>query len=255
MSAFASAIPSELVNPLRLAQRVAILTGAGVSAESGVPTFRAAQTGLWSRYRPEELATPEAFRRNPRLVWDWYAWRRELVAKATPNPGHYAIAEMERRLPSFTLITQNVDGLHARAGSGSRAPIIELHGNLGRVKCFQEDLPVESWQDSDEVPPRCPRCGGPLRPDVVWFGEMLPEGALQAAIHAASRAELFFSIGTSGLVEPTASLPFYALRAGARLVEINPEETPLTSKAHFVLSGPSAQVLPALMQAAWPQSI
>ncbi len=164
-------IPTELIEALRKAARVTALTGAGISAESGVPTFRDAQTGLWAKYRPEELATTEAFRRNPRLVWDWYTWRRERVAQAHPNPGHLALAEMEKRVPQFTLVTQNVDGLHRRAGSRN---VIELHGNIMRTKCFHEDIMVEAWADTGETPPSCPHCGGPLRPDVVWFGEALP---------------------------------------------------------------------------------
>ena len=241
-------IPDPLVIRLRTARRVAVLTGAGISAESGVPTFREAQTGLWARYNPEDLATPEAFRRNPRLVWEWYAWRRELVSKAEPNAGHQALVTLEQRIPTFTLITQNVDGLHRRAGSHS---ILELHGNLFRTKCFSEDQPVENWSDGDEVPPRCPRCGGLLRPDVVWFGEMLPAGALRAAEHAAAESEIFFSIGTSALVYPAAELPFAALNAGATVVEINPQPTPLSPHATFSLNGAAGAVLPSLVEQVW----
>lgn len=241
-------IPVELVNRLRAARRVAVLTGAGISAESGVPTFREAQTGLWARYNPEELATTEAFRRNPRLVWEWYTWRRERVRQAEPNAGHRALVEMERRIAEFTLITQNVDGLHRRAGSHN---ILELHGNLFRSKCFDEDRPVESWPDSDEIPPRCPRCGGLLRPDVVWFGEMLPAGSLRAAEHAAVTVEIFLSIGTSTLVYPAADLPFAALAAGATVVEINPQPTPLSPHVTFSLNGAAGEVLPALVAQTW----
>lgn len=241
--------PVELLTQLRQAQRFAVLTGAGISAESGVPTFREAQTGLWARYRAEELATPQAFRRNPSLVWEWYTWRRGLVAAAEPNLGHLALVEMERRAPLFNLITQNVDGLHQRAGSSFRFPLIELHGNIERSKCFRENKLVETWETSEEVPPCCPDCGSPLRPDVVWFGEALPEGALHAAWEAARTCEIFFSIGTSALVEPAASLPFVALQSGAIVVEINPNSTPLTRDATYVLSGLSGQVLPALVQA------
>lgn len=243
--------PDDLIERLRAAQRVAVLTGAGMSAESGVPTFREAQTGLWARYRAEELATPEAFRRNPRLVWEWYTWRRELISAAQPNPGHLALAEMELRFPSFTLITQNVDGLHQGAGSGQRFPIIELHGNIQRTKCWQENCLVETWQETDEVPPRCPRCGGLLRPDVVWFGETLPQGELQDATQASQECEVFLSIGTSGLVEPAASLPYLALQAGRCVIEINPNPTPLTNQASYVLCGPSGEILPALARAVW----
>src|SRR5574341_154130 len=202
-------IPPVLIESLRAARHVAVLTGSGISAESGVPTFRDAQTGLWAKYRPEELATPEAFRRNPRLVWEWYEWRRGLVAKAAPNPGHLALAELERRVPRLTLVTQNVDGLHQQAGSRG---VIELHGNLQRTKCFEENVVVEAWPITGAAPPRCPRCGGLLRPDVVWFGEALPQPALAAAVEAAQACDLFFAIGTSALVQPAASLPFEAIR-------------------------------------------
>ncbi|MCB1825729.1 MAG: NAD-dependent deacylase [Candidatus Competibacteraceae bacterium] len=233
---------------MRRARRVAVLTGAGISAESGVPTFREAQTGLWARYDPTELATPDAFQRNPKLVWEWYIWRQQRVRQAEPNAGHRALVEMEQRIAEFTLITQNVDGLHRRAGSHQ---ILELHGNLFRAKCFSEDRPVESWSDGEEIPPRCPRCGGLLRPDVVWFGEMLPAATLRAAEHATATAELFFSIGTSALVYPAADLPFAALNAGAAVVEINPQPTPLSPHVTFSLNGAAGQILPALIAAAW----
>ncbi len=235
---------------LRRAQRVAVLTGAGISAESGVPTFRQAQTGLWAQYDPQELATPEAFQRNPRLVWEWYAWRRQLVSQAEPNPGHYALVEMARRVPHLTLITQNVDGLHQRAGSQG---VIELHGNLQRVKCFDSAHAVTTWEDAAEIPPRCPICGSRLRPDVVWFGENLPLAALETAFTAARKCDLFFSIGTSALVHPAASIPLEALRAQAAVVEINPERTPLTHYVTHFLMGPSGQLLPQLVQLAWGQ--
>jgi NAD-dependent deacetylase len=247
-------IPLELVNCLRQAHRVVVLTGAGVSAESGVPTFRDAQTGLWACYRPEELASPQAFMRNPRLVWEWYIWRRERIANAAPNAGHLALAEMEQHVPVFTLVTQNVDGLHQRAGSGQRFPVIELHGNIQRTRCFGENHPVQTWEDTDAIPPRCSRCGSPLRPDVVWFGEALPAEALQAAWQAAADCNLFFSIGTSALVEPAASLPYVALRSGASLVEINPNSTPLSPHTRWLLAGTSAQILPALVASIWPSA-
>jgi NAD-dependent deacetylase len=255
-------ISSNLIQAFHQARHVVALTGAGISAESGVPTFRDAQTGLWAKYSPEELATPQAFQRNPRLVWDWYAWRRELVSKAAPNPGHLALAQLEtyftqqttdpmsptslRDTPRFTLITQNVDGLHQRAGSQN---IIELHGNINRTKCFEENIIIESWPQGNEVPPSCPHCGGPLRPDVVWFGETLPQPALDAAIAAVHICDLFLSIGTSALVHPAASLPYYALQSNAILVEINPDETPLSATATFALHGPAGRILPALFEA------
>lgn len=241
-----------LIEALRAARAVVVLTGAGVSAESGVPTFREAQTGLWAQYNPEELATPAAFRRNPRLVWEWYAWRRQQVAEVQPNPGHFALAEMERHLVGhaarFTLITQNVDGLHHQAGNRQ---IIELHGNIRRVKCFEANHPAESWEEQGELPPRCPRCGSPLRPDVVWFGEMLPAAGLEAAWQAAERCNVFLSIGTSALVQPAASLPLVAAERGARLVEVNPTSTPLSPYANDLLPGPAGLVLPELVRAVW----
>jgi NAD-dependent deacetylase len=241
-------IPQELAAALRGAERVTVLTGAGVSAESDVPTFRDPQ-GLWATFKPEELATPEAFRRNPRRVWEWYEWRRQRIHTVAPNPGHEALARMEEHFDSFTLVTQNVDGLHQRAGSRR---VIELHGNITRTKCFEEDTWVETWSEEGEVPPRCPRCGGLLRPDVVWFGEMLPVQAIREAELASENCDIFFSIGTSTAVYPAAGLPFTALRAGALVVEINPGETALTNRASFVLRGPSGRVLPALLAAAWP---
>lgn len=239
-------IAAELIRKLATAKSVAVLTGAGISAESGVPTFRDAQTGLWANFRPEDLATPRAFRRNPKLVWEWYAWRRKLVAKAQPNAGHLALAELEKRFAAFHLITQNVDGLHQRAGSQN---VIELHGNITRTKCFDEGTLVTEWKDGGEVPPRCPRCGGWLRPDVVWFEEPMPEAELAAAVRASATCDVFFSIGTSALVYPAADLPFQARRHGATIVEVNPQPTPLTEEAQFVLTGPAGEVLPELVGA------
>ena len=241
-------ITPELVRALRDARRITVLSGAGISAESGVPTFRDALTGLWSNFKPEELATPEAFKRNPRLVWEWYAWRRELVTKVQPNPGHLALVELEKHVPHFTLITQNVDGLHQRAGSRN---VIELHGNISRTKCFEENVVVEKWEETGDAPPRCPRCGGPLRPDVVWFNENLPEDAIEKSITASRNCDVFLSIGTSSQVYPAASLPFEALNAGATVVEINPDSTPLTPKADFALRGASGVILPELVDSVW----
>jgi len=238
-------LPPDLLDALRGAERVVVLTGSGVSAESGVPTFREAQTGLWERFDPRELATPEAFARDPRLVWEWYEWRRRLVEEAEPNPGHLALAELERRLPAFALITQNVDGLHQRAGSEN---VTELHGNILRSKCSLEGTTVQDYAP-DEAPPPCPRCGAPLRPDVVWFGEALPHEAFEAASEAARACDLFLSVGTSSLVYPAAALPFEALENGAMLVEVNPHETPLTPHAEHLLRGPAGEVLPGLVAA------
>jgi NAD-dependent protein deacetylase/lipoamidase len=238
-----SVLPPGLIDAMRSAGLTVVLTGSGVSAESGVPTFREAQTGLWARFDPQELATPEAFERDPKLVWDWYEWRRKLVAEASPNPGHAAIAEMERLFPDFTLITQNVDGLHQRAGSRE---VIELHGNILRTKCSVEDMVVDEYEEG-EIPPLCPSCGAPLRPDVVWFGEMLPYEALDVASEAARRSDVFLSVGTSSLVYPAAALPFDALESGATLLEINPGETPLTPHADYTFRGPAGEVLPRLV--------
>ncbi|CAN5578786.1 NAD-dependent deacylase [soil metagenome] len=237
-------IPAQLVENLRGAQSVVSLTGSGISAESGVSTFRDAQTGLWAQYDPQQLATPEAFMRDPELVWQWYEWRRKLVGEAEPNPGHYALAELEQKVPRFALATQNVDGLHWRAGSNS---VLELHGNILRTICSAERVEVEP--SGGEVPPVCTNCGSPLRPDVVWFGEMLPAGVMEAASEAARNCDVFLSVGTSSLVYPAASLPYEAISAGATVVEINPEETPLTDRAEYVLAGKAGEVLPSLVAA------
>ncbi len=250
MSAAGLSIPEDLVGTLREARSVTVLTGSGISAESGVPTFRDAQSGLWARYDPLELATPKAFARDPKLVWRWYLWRRGLVGAAAPNPGHYALVEMERRVPVFTLVTQNVDGLHGAAGSGS---VLELHGNIRRTKCSREGNIIESLDEGE--PPRCPDCGAYLRPDVVWFGEALPEGMIEAALEAARACDLFFSVGTSSLVYPVASLPYAALESGAAVVEINPGETPLTPRATYALRGTAGETLSCLLEAAFRQSV
>ncbi len=232
---------------LEHATSVGVLTGAGISAESGIPTFRDAFTGLWEKFRPEELATPEAFEVNPKLVWDWYAWRREKVVHAVPNAGHRALVEIERRCSSreadFTLVTQNVDGLHRAAGSRR---VVELHGNIRRVKCFDNHHAVESWQEAGDAVPTCPRCGSLLRPDVVWFGEALPPEALAAAMAAARTCDIFLCVGTSTVVEPAASLPFIALESGARVIEVNPQPTPLTASASVSLRGAAGEMLPLL---------
>jgi NAD-dependent deacetylase len=238
----------ELIRTMQAARYITVLTGAGVSAESGIPTFRDAQTGLWAQYRPEDLATPEAFAHNPKLVWNWYAWRAEIARASQPNLGHYALAEMQRHVDQLVLITQNVDGLHQLAGSTG---VIELHGNLMRTKCSREDVVITEWTASDDIPPRCPRCGAYLRPDVVWFGERLPADALEAAAQAANACDVFFSIGTSGLVEPAAALARSALQHGAAVVEVNPTVTPLTSHATFMLQGTSGEILPALIKTVW----
>lgn len=235
---------------LRQARRIAVLTGAGISAESGIPTFRDALTGLWARFRPEDLATPEAFRRNPDLVWSWYRARRHALRAVEPNPGHLALVELARRVPELTLVTQNVDGLHARAGSRD---VIELHGNITRLKCFERNHPIERDPDSESVP-RCGICGSAVRPDVVWFGELLPEASLRRAQEAARSCDLFLSVGTSNLVEPAASLPWIAAAAGAAVLVVNPSmEGQRTGPGIHHLTGPAGVVLPALLREAWPE--
>ena len=248
MSTGPVSFPVELISFLRKASKLVALTGAGVSQESGLRTFRDAQTGLWAQYRPEDLASPEAFRRDPKLVWDWYAWRREAVKAVRPNPGHYALAEIEKHTPSFTLITQNVDGLHRMAGSQN---LLELHGNIQRVRCADCYTFTEMWGDDTEFVPTCRECGGLLRPDVVWFGEALPRDQLESAVEAARSCDVFFSIGTSGVVQPAASLAFAAHNRGAVVVEINAEPTPLTPKADYALHGKSGEILPRFLEAVW----
>jgi len=219
---------------------VVVLTGAGVSAESGVPTFRG-EHGLWRSFRPEQLATPEAFHRDPALVWEWYEWRRGLIGACAPNAAHETLAEIEATLPDFTLITQNVDGLHQAAGSRN---VLELHGNIWRTRCTRCERTSEGHHvPLPETPPRCSQCGALLRPDVVWYGESLPSEVLEAAWTAAARCRLMLVVGTSALVQPAASLPLVALRHGARLVEVNLAETPLSPYADEILRGPAAETL------------
>ena len=241
-------IPRDLIQFLRNTRRIVALTGAGVSQESGLRTFRDSQTGLWAQYKPEELASPEAFQRDPKLVWDWYAWRREAVKSVRPNAGHYALVEMESHVPDFTLITQNVDNLHRMAGGQN---VLELHGNIQRVRCADCYTFTETWDDDSESVPRCRECGGLLRPDVVWFGEALPRDELEAAVTAARACQVFLSIGTSGVVQPAASLAYAAHNRGAILVEVNTEPTALTPKADFFLQGKSGEILPELVKAIW----
>jgi NAD-dependent deacetylase len=232
---------------LRDASSIAVLTGAGVSAESGVPTFRGntqGQQGLWNQYRAEELATPGAFARDPKLVWEWYDWRRGLIAEAKPNPGHYALAAAEARARKFTLITQNVDGLHELAGSRN---VLRLHGSIWITRCVECSREREDRRTPlPEIPPRC-ECGGMLRPGVVWFGEALPEKIWQEAEKAARSADLFLLIGTSAVVYPAAALASMAKSSGAHVVEINIEETGLSGGIDEFLQGPSGELLPQLI--------
>ncbi|MGZ5846755.1 MAG: NAD-dependent protein deacylase [Ramlibacter sp.] len=231
---------------LRGANRIAVLTGAGMSAESGVPTFRDAQTGLWARFRPEDLATEAAFRANPGNVWDWYAMRRQMVAGVAPNAGHIAIARFQQRHPGrLTLITQNVDGLHERAGSTS---VLALHGRLLDDKWLDPPRACCLAQPPlDGRPPRCAACGNLRRPAVVWFGEMLPPEVLAAADEAARTCDLMLVVGTSGVVYPAAGLARAAATAG-RMVVVNPEASELDDTAHAVLRGTAATLLPQLLQ-------
>lgn len=236
---------------LRNAEHIVILTGAGVSRESGVPTFREAQDGLWARFDPQELATPSAFQANPKLVWDWYEYRRALVRQAQPNPGHFALATLQKKQPALTIITQNVDDLHEQAGSTG---VIHLHGKIARSKCFYhcqgEPTYVDVLQlEYEEGPPACPHCGRWVRPDVVWFGEMLPQDEINAAFNASQRADVALVVGTSGMVTPAAALPGIAKQAGAAVIEVNPAESGITPIANIKLDGGAGEVLPQVLKA------
>ena len=235
-------IPGALIAALRDARHVCILTGAGVSAESGVPTFREAQDGLWAKYNPQDLATPEAFVADPVLIWRWYRWRRETVAAVEPNPGHYAIAQLAELVPRLTLITQNVDNLHQRSGSRD---VIQFHGNIFEDRCFADG----SLQHGDELAavPVCADCGSNLRPGVVWFGEAIPEHALNESSAAAIDCDVFLSVGTSSLVYPAAGLTDLAKQSGATVAEINPNPTMNAANFDFALAGNSGVVLPELV--------
>jgi NAD-dependent deacetylase len=239
------------------AVRIVVLTGAGVSAESGVPTFRG-PGGLWKSRRPEELATPEAFARDPRLVWEWYAWRRSVVGECVPNAGHLALARLALARSGTLLVTQNVDGLHHRAattaaGGSDPTPAypLELHGAIHRDRCSDcgRRTPGLKRVDttSEDRLPRCERCGGSLRPDVVWFGEALDPEVLAAAFDAAARAEVCLVVGTSAVVYPAAAVPEATLARGGTVIEINPDTTPLSPRATVSIRGKAAEVLPDLL--------
>ena len=239
-------LPSGLIEALKKARKVLVLTGAGMSAESGVPTFRDAQTGLWSRFRAEDLATPEAFKAHPEIVWDWYAERRNRIREVSPHAGHTALVELEQYFESFLLVTQNVDSLHQRAGSSE---VIELHGNIMRFICSETGKPIDDeWIKSHpDRPPVSPHhARGLARPGVVWFGEQLPASAMDRAMSEAANCDVCFSIGTSTLVQPAAYLPFAALNSGAVVIEINPTRTSLSSDAHFSLQTTAAIALTAI---------
>ena len=277
-----SSFPPSLVAALRRARTVFVLTGAGISAESGIATYRDAEEGLWNTFNPEEYASPAAWRRNPVRVWEWYVARRESMRRAQPNAAHLALAEWEGHAEGFTLVTQNIDGLHGRAGSRQ---LIEIHGNLFRQRPDDPDAwlcPVLTGMDevaeisplrspspgrrhvppppetcpsamkagTDVLPPVCERCGARIRPDVVWFGEALDASNLNRAFEAAAECDLGLVVGTSSSVEPAASLAFMALDCGAKVIEVNQEDTPLTKAATFALRGPAGQIVPALLEAA-----
>ncbi len=234
---------NSLIEILKGAERVVILTGAGISAESGVPTFRG-QDGLWKTYRAEDLATPTAFSHNPQLVWEWYDWRRGLICSKEPNSGHKVIARWEKFFPSFHLITQNIDGLHQKAGSKK---VFELHGNIWKIRCTEEDTVMENHDTPlREIPPKCPECGALLRPHVVWFGESLESSVLHNAFYLSANCQVIFVVGTSAVVQPAASLPLTAAEAGAKIVEVNPTSTPLTAYANFSFRGGAGEILPLI---------
>jgi len=240
------------------ADRIVVLTGAGVSAESGVPTFRGAQ-GLWKSHRPEDLATPEAFARDPRLVWEWYAWRRACVAACAPNHAHHALARLALTHHATTLVTQNVDGLHHRAAAetaptGSDASVaypLEVHGAIHRDRCSRCGRRTAGCTVIDTAGestlPRC-SCGGLLRPDVIWFGEALDSEVIGASFEAARSADVCLVVGTSAVVYPAAAVPEVALHSGGRVIEINPEATPLTSRASVSLRGLAGELVPAVLR-------
>ena len=245
-----------LLARLREARHVVVFTGAGVSAESGIATFRDALSGLWSRFDPMQLATPEAFAADPELVWGWYESRRRQVLCSSPNPGHIAIAELAKRLPQLTLVTQNVDDLHERAGSRD---VLHLHGSLHHPRCSRcaapfelaPAPPVEATEGRRLAPPRCLQCGGAVRPGIVWFGESLPVAALETAFAAAADCDLLLSVGTSGVVYPAAQVPEIALHNGATVVHVNPDPQALGGTDEWLLAGAAGEILPALLQAAF----
>lgn len=248
MSSTSLTIPRIWLETIRNAQRIVVLTGAGISAESGIPTFRDLETGLWQNVDHEQVASLRGFQQNPSLVWRWHAELAQKISQTQPNPAHYALAALEERVPQLDILTQNIDGLHQRAGSKR---VVELHGSLAHVKCSQDGLPVESW-DSQEQPPRCPRCGAYLRHDVVWFGEMLASDRLEFAYNAIDQCDLLFAIGTSGQVEPAASFPIRAFERGAHVVIINLDVETSVSLQVAKFNAPAGKFLPALFKAVWP---
>jgi NAD-dependent deacetylase len=239
----AGAVVETVKDWLGAAPSVAVLTGAGISAESGIPTFRG-PGGIWKTYRAEDLATPEAFARDPKLVWEWYDWRRSVIAEAVPNAGHRALAELERRVPRFTVITQNVDGLHDRAGNVS---VLKVHGDIWTLRCTLCERERRDLRPRlEEIPPHC-SCGGMERPGVVWFGEGLPDTVWEKAVRSTREADLFFVIGTSAVVHPAAGLVYLAKSSGAKVVEINVDDTPVSPTVDICWRAPAAEALPALL--------
>jgi len=237
---------ARLADVLGGAERVVVLTGAGISAESGVPTFRGPE-GLWRQYRAETLATPEAFERDPALVWQWYDWRRGLISRVEPNAGHRVLAEWENMFQSFAVITQNVDGLHRKAGSRN---VLELHGDIWMTRCTREKTVRQNLESPlQKIPPVCPDCGALLRPHIVWFGESLDPELLDRAFRLCGTSQVMLVVGTSSVVQPAATLPFAAAEAGAVIIEINPERTPLTPHADLFMQGKAGEILPLLDRA------
>ncbi len=237
-------IPQIVYDKLSTARVIAAFTGAGISAESNIPTFRGDE-GIWTKFKPEELANFDAFMKNPKLVWEWYSARKKIIHEAQPNPGHRALAELENIFDEVIIVTQNIDNLHRRAGSTC---VHELHGNIERNYCIKCS---KTYTDdailSGEIPPKCEKCGGLVRPDVVWFGEFLPQDEFTASEEAAQRSDVFFSLGTSGIVYPAASIPQIAKYSGAFVIEINPETTPLTEIADVTILGKTGSVLPEIV--------
>ena len=239
-------IPQEGLDRLKEAGSVAVMTGAGVSAESGIPTFRGAG-GLWKNHKPEQLATPQAFAKDPELVWEWYHWRRQVVRSAEPNPGHEAIAALEGKVDNFTLVTQNVDGLHRRAGNDN---ILELHGTVHRARCSACPSSMDLADEEGVI--TCDSCGDLMRPAVIWFGESLDMATLESAYVACASADYLIVAGTSSVVQPAASLAYASLERGGYVLEVNMDPTPLTGTATSTILGKTGEVLPELVRQAWP---
>jgi NAD-dependent deacetylase len=237
---------------IRSSRQLVVLTGAGVSKESGVPTFRDSMDGLWAQFDPEQLATASAFQRDPGLVWRWYEYRRQTIRPAQPNGGHYALARLQQLYPHTRLITQNVDDLHEQAGS---TDVIRLHGRITDNRCsancrgISTLIDVTAEQRAAEMPPPCPYCGALVRPGVVWFGEALPSLALSTAFRAVEQADVMLVVGTSGVVRPASDMPFLAKRAGAKIIEFNPIASAITEIADLWLQGPSGELLPRVLDA------